>query len=94
MATLTVRGLDEALVRKLKVRAAQNGRSAEAEHRAILHETLAGDSSADARRQAAARLRAFRESLGDRTFPPSQDVLAEERMDRTDRLAAGGTDRR
>lgn len=40
MAQLTVRKLDEDLVRRLKVRAAQHGRSAEAEHRAILEMAL------------------------------------------------------
>lgn len=40
MAQLTVRKLDPELVRRLKIRAAQHGRSAEAEHRAILAEAL------------------------------------------------------
>ena len=40
MTSLLVRGLDESLVHALKQRAAANGRSAEAEHRAILLETL------------------------------------------------------
>jgi len=40
MANLVVRQLDEAVVRALKRRAAENQRSAEAEHRAILHEAL------------------------------------------------------
>ncbi len=40
MAQLTVRGLGEDLIRKLKVRAASNGRSMEAETRAILKETI------------------------------------------------------
>ena len=40
MTSLLVRGLDESLVHALKLRAAANGRSAEAEHRAILLETL------------------------------------------------------
>ena len=41
MADLLVRGIDEELVRALKVRAGAHGRSAEAEHRAILAEALA-----------------------------------------------------
>ena len=41
MTSLLVRGLDESLVQALKQRAAANGRSAEAEHRAILPEILA-----------------------------------------------------
>jgi hypothetical protein len=40
MTSLLVRGLDESLVHALKQRAAANGRSAEAEHRAILLESL------------------------------------------------------
>jgi antitoxin FitA len=40
VATLLVRRLDEDLVRRLKVRASAHGRSAEAEHRAILEAAL------------------------------------------------------
>ena len=40
MAQLIVRNLDEELVRALKIRAAQNNRSAEAEHREILQQIL------------------------------------------------------
>ncbi|MGH3500561.1 MAG: FitA-like ribbon-helix-helix domain-containing protein [Nocardioidaceae bacterium] len=41
MATLTVRGLDDRTRDRLRVRAAQHGRSMEAEVRAILHDLLA-----------------------------------------------------
>ena len=41
MADLLVRGIDEELVRALKARAGAHGRSAEAEHRAILAAALA-----------------------------------------------------
>jgi plasmid stability protein len=41
MGQLIVRNVDEKLVRALKLRAAANGRSAEAEHREILREALA-----------------------------------------------------
>jgi plasmid stability protein len=41
MATLTIRDLDDDLKAQLRVRAAEHGRSMEAEVRAILHETLA-----------------------------------------------------
>jgi plasmid stability protein len=37
MATLTVRGLDEETRTRLRIRAAEHGRSMEAEVRAILH---------------------------------------------------------
>jgi plasmid stability protein len=40
MADLLVRGVDETLVRALKARAGANGRSAQAELRAILAEAL------------------------------------------------------
>ena len=40
MATLLVRRLDEDLVRRLQARASTHGRSAEAEHRAILEAAL------------------------------------------------------
>lgn len=40
MAQLIVRNLNDGVIRRLKVRAAQNGRSAEAEHREILKQML------------------------------------------------------
>lgn len=40
MATLTVRNLDDDVVRRLRIRAAEHGRSAEAEHRYILRVVL------------------------------------------------------
>ena len=46
MKQLIVRNLDDATVRALKRRAARNGRSAEAEHRAILWEALRGEAAA------------------------------------------------
>ncbi len=42
MPDLIVRGVDEAVVRALKVRAGGRGRSAEAEHREILAAALVG----------------------------------------------------
>jgi plasmid stability protein len=41
MPDLLVRNIDDALIRALKARAGANGRSAEAEHRQILVESLA-----------------------------------------------------
>ena len=41
MAQLIVRNLDQELVARLKLRAAEHGRSAEAEHREILRRALA-----------------------------------------------------
>jgi len=40
---LQVRNLDDGLVRRLKRRAARNGRSAEAEHREILRQALSAE---------------------------------------------------
>ena len=40
MAQLIVRNIEEEIVRRLKLRAAEKGRSAEAEHREILREAL------------------------------------------------------
>jgi antitoxin FitA len=40
VAQLTVRKLDDEIVRRLKIRAAEHGRSAEAEHREILKQAL------------------------------------------------------
>lgn len=45
MAQLIVRDIDEKLVRALKLRAAQKGVSAEAEHREILRQALLGHRS-------------------------------------------------
>jgi plasmid stability protein len=56
MGQLIVRGLDDRIVRALKERAARAGRSAEAEHRAILEQALRGETESFA--EAAARLRA------------------------------------
>lgn len=40
MSSLIVRGVDETVLRALKMRAARHGRSTEAEHRALLAEVL------------------------------------------------------
>lgn len=45
MATLTIRGIDDELRDRLKIRAAQHSRSMEAEVREILADALAGGSS-------------------------------------------------
>jgi plasmid stability protein len=55
MAQLTVRNVPDAVVRALRLRAAKHGRSAEAEHRLILDETLRPAGAADFWAQADAR---------------------------------------
>ena len=56
MGQLIVRNLDDRLIQTLKQRAARVGRSAEAEHRAILEQALRPETETFA--EAAARLRA------------------------------------
>ncbi len=70
MGVLTVRGLDDALIKALRVRAAKSGRSAEAEHRVILEQAL--------RRRTApfkALARRRRESLKGRDFSDTTAVI-------------------
>lgn len=73
MGQLIVRGLDDRLIQSLKQRAARAGRSAEAEHRAILEQAL--QSEAEPFVAAAARLRA-------RTPPQATDSATLIRRDR------------
>ena len=47
MASLTIRNIEEDTKERLRVRAAQNGRSMEEEARVILRATVAGASGAD-----------------------------------------------
>ena len=65
MAHLTVRNVSEDLVAALKRRAAANGRSLEAEHRALLHAALLGANADFAAR--AAKLRQRLRSSADST---------------------------
>ncbi|MEJ2868652.1 Arc family DNA-binding protein [Actinomycetospora sp. OC33-EN08] len=63
MATITVRDLDDEVRSRLRVRAAENGRSMEAEVRAILEEAVR-PSRLERRRAALARFRAAAEAAG------------------------------
>lgn len=74
MAQLTVRKLDPELVRRLKLRAVRKGRSAEAEHRAILESILRPEGSAFW--EASRRLR--QETAG-RVGTDSAELLREDR---------------
>jgi plasmid stability protein len=89
MATLTVRNLDEALIRALRIRAAEHGRSAEAEHRAILQQALTGSGSDLTRAAVAERLEAFRRRTAGRGSAPATDLLRESRKARSADLAGG-----
>ena len=46
MGQLTVRKVDDEIIRRLKLRAAEHGRSAEAEHREILKQALLPEAGA------------------------------------------------
>jgi antitoxin FitA len=46
MGQLTVRKVDDEIIRRLKIRAAEHGRSAEAEHREILKRALLPEAAA------------------------------------------------
>ncbi len=88
MATLTVRNLDEELVRRLRIRAVEHGRSAEAEHRELLRVALVPDDEQRLGRQAAAqRLAAFRNRTAGRGSPSTGALLEEARAARMEELA-------
>lgn len=87
MATLTVRNLDPDIIKRLRVRAAEHGRSAEAEHREILRAALGGNDEADRRRRVAERLAEFRRGTAVAGAPGSEELLKEARAARMDTLA-------
>lgn len=78
MANLHVRNLDDDLVEKLRVRAAENGRSVEAEHREILRRAL-DDARGLNFEEVSARLRA---ATAGRKHTPSEVLIREGREDR------------
>ena len=90
MATLTVRNLDEDLVKRLRIRAAEHGRSAEAEHREILRASLVSSEQLAVREQAASRLAEFRRRTAGRGSPSSADLLEEACRSRAEDLAGKG----
>ena len=90
MATLTVRNPNDEFVKRLRVPAAKNGRSAEAERRKILRMTLAGGDWQAVREQAVSRLAEFRHRTGKRGSPLSADLLDESRRSRLEDLASRG----
>ena len=81
MGTLIVRGLSNELIRRLKERAEQHGRSAEAEHREILRQAL-GEGAAGGQpgfEELAAQLRAL---TAGRRHTPSEVLQREGRDER------------
>lgn len=77
-ANLHVRNLDDALVARLKRRAAKHGRSAEAEHREILKQALSNDNDTSFD-ELAAELRRLTAS---RKQTPSEKLQREGRNER------------
>jgi plasmid stability protein len=86
VATLTVRNLDDDVIRALRIRAAEHGRSAEAEHREILRQTLTGDRQASPRAAAAERLAEFRRRTAGRGSATAAELLDESRAGRAGNL--------
>jgi antitoxin FitA len=74
MATITVRGLDEDVQRRLKQRAAANNRSMEAEARAILSEAVDEQEFGAAWVEMSARLRGEDIPLPARSGPRGLDL--------------------
>jgi plasmid stability protein len=87
MATLTVRNLEEDVVRRLRIRAAEHGRSAEAEHREILRAALIGGDQQAARHDVAERLAEFRRRTGGRGSASSAELLEQSRAGRLTSLS-------
>ncbi len=82
MGTLTVRNVDSDVVKRLRIRAAEHGRSAEAEHREILRAALIGGEHQLTRAQAAERLAEFRRRTAERGSRSSGELLEEARSGR------------
>jgi antitoxin FitA len=82
VATLTVRNLEDDVVRALRIRAAEHGRSAEAEHREILRQTLTSNRQASSRAAAAERLAEFRRRSSGRGSTTAAELLEESRAGR------------
>jgi antitoxin FitA len=78
MAQLIVRNLDQELVARLKLRAAEHGHSAEAEHREILRQALAVEPRRSFR-ELAAKVRSM---TSGRAHTPSEVLLREGRDER------------
>lgn len=90
MATLTVRNLEEDIVRRLRVQAAEHGRSAEAEHREILRAALTSGGPLTARQEAAERLADFRRRTAGRILASTAELLEESRAGRMRSLTGEG----
>ena len=79
MATVNVRRLDDEVVRKLKDRAASNGRSLEAELRAILEDIVAQDDYQAKKRAFLEYSKQLRALTAGRHHTPSEELIRESR---------------
>ncbi len=70
MGQLLVRDLDDEVIRRLKARAARNGRSTEAEHRAILEAAMR-----PSREELIAQARRFRDETRGRGGPTGVEII-------------------
>jgi plasmid stability protein len=86
LAALTVRNLDDEVVRALRIRAAEHGRSAEAEHREILRQVLTGSGQPLPRAGAAERLAEFRRRTEGRGSTIAAELLQGSRKARAANL--------
>ena len=84
MASITVRNLEDGLKRRLRIRAAENGRSMEQEARDILRAALDQESSSG--RNLASSIRARFEPLGgvELDLPPRDPIRDLPQLDRGD----------
>jgi plasmid stability protein len=87
MGVLTVRNLDDEIVRALRIRAAEHGRSAEAEHREILKAALSSPAQPSRRAAAAERLAEFRRRTAERGEGSASALLQESRTGRNQALS-------
>lgn len=90
MATPTVRNLDDAVVRRLRIQAAEHGRSAEAEHREILRTALIDSERPSARQQLADRLAEFRRRTARADARSAAELLTQSRAGRMETLTGTG----
>jgi antitoxin FitA len=77
MPQLLVRDVPPDIVEALKRRAAEHGRSAEAEHRLILEEALRAG-----RADFWERAKQLREELAGKIFTPSEEIIRQDRDER------------
>ena len=78
---ITIRNIDDSLMQALEERASAAGRSLEEEARQILRQAAKPDGA-----DVWERMRKFRSSLGNRSFPDSGEALREIRDERAARL--------